>query len=355
MDLNELKEDVQAWFTTDSLETLLGPCDGETERIARAWLATSGKRWRPYLTTCVYLALTGDRCDQAPILPDDLKRLAIAVECFHKASLAHDDIEDHDDQRYGEPTLHARYGMPVALNVGDFLLGEGYRIIGELDVDAQTCVKMLQIAAGGHLTLARGQGAELCWAKDPSPMSSLEVLDIFRRKTAPAFDVALQLGACFANGSEETHEVLRAYSEAIGIAYQIHDDLEDFSGESDSHDLRDLRPSVLLSIAHRRAKDGHEKKLIEKLWKKQVAYDDVADELGRIFTQRGVTQKARELQEAYTQQAIRSLAALSNATLKGLLRRVVAKIFGDNLIEGYCSEFEARNASSRQARTEPAA
>ena len=60
--------------------------------------------------------------------------------------------------------------MPVALNVGDFLLGEGYRLIGELNVSAETRVNMLRIAAAGHLTLSRGQGAELCWARDPKPL-----------------------------------------------------------------------------------------------------------------------------------------------------------------------------------------
>ncbi len=355
MDLNELRDRVQQWFTLESFEKLMGTCDDQTESIAREWLARAGKRWRPYLTTCVYLAMTGDQNEKEPLLPDDLKKLAIAVECFHKASLVHDDIEDGDEERYGEPALHAQYGMPVALNVGDFLLGEGYRLIGELNVSAETRVAMLRIAAAGHLTLSRGQGAELCWARDPKPLSSLEVLDIFRKKTAPAFDVALQLGACLGGADDDVHAVLAEYSESIGIAYQIHDDLEDYTGESDSHDLRDLRPSVLLSIAHRRASGDEEKNLIERLWHKKVSYDNVATELDRIFNERGVTEKARELQEAYTQEAIRSLSTLTNATLKGLLRRVVGKIFGDNLIEGYCSEFEARNAPGRKARSEPAA
>lgn len=355
MDLNELRDRVRNWFGPDRFERLLGPCEDETSFIARKWLATGGKRWRPYLTTCVYLAMTGDQSDEEPVLPDDLKKLAIAVECFHKASLIHDDIEDDDERRYGEPTLHAEYGMPVALNVGDFLLGEGYRLIGELDVAAEMRVAMLQVAAGGHLTLSRGQGAELAWMRHPRPLSSLEVLEIFRKKTAPAFDVALQLGACLGGADDDVHSTLAQYSESIGIAYQIRDDLEDYTGQSDSHDLRDLRPSVLLSIARRRASGDSEKALLERLWNKEVSYDDVADELDRIFEQRGVIKKAGELQQAYTEEAVRSLSTLSNATLKGLLRRVVGKIFGDNLIEGYCSEFEARNASGREARSEPAA
>ncbi len=355
MDLNELKGRVQSWFSAGPLAQIMGDPADETSQIAQRWLARAGKRWRPYLTTCVYLALAGDQSEDQPIIPEDFKKLAVAVECFHKASLIHDDIEDDDDERYGEKALHVEYGMPVALNVGDFLLGEGYRLIGELDVSAEIKVEMLRVAACGHLTLSRGQGAELCWTRDPKPMSSLEVLDIFRQKTAPAFEVALQLGAYFGGSDSNTHDVLQAYSESLGIAYQIRDDLEDYSGESDSNDLQDLRPSIILSIAHKRATVGQEKDLLTKLWERRCDYDKVSQQLGVILEKNGVIQKASELQEAYTEQAIRSLSTLSNATLKGLLRRVIGKMFGDNLIEGYCSEFEARNAASSQARTKPAA
>ncbi len=69
----------------------------------------------------------------------------------------------------------------------------------------------------------------------------------------------------------------------------------------------------------------------------------------------GAIEKAKDLLEAYKEEAIRSLRFLSNPTLKGLLRRVVGKIFGEQLIEGYCSEFEARNAASRAAGPHPPA
>ena len=355
MNLDELRTDVQSWFSMDSLDELLGPATDETERIARAWLAKSGKRWRPFLTACVYLALKSDQGDASPAIPRELKLLAIAVECFHKASLAHDDIEDDDDLRYGEDALHVEHGMPIALNVGDFLLGEGYRIIGDLEVTTEIKAEMLKTAAAGHLTLSRGQGAELAWARKPAVLSSLQVLDIFRQKTAPAFEVALQLGAWLGETTPEVHDCLHEYSESLGIAYQVRDDLEDHTGESDSNDLKDLRPSVILAIAHKRATAGDETDLVASLWNQTKRYDDVANELNEILDKRGVTEKARELQDAYTEQAIRTLATLVNPSLKGLLRRVVGKIFGDNLIEGYCSEFEARNAASRQVSAEPAA
>ena len=83
-------------------------------------------------------------------------------------------------------------------------------------------------ASRGHVALSRGQGAELYWRRNPRALTSLEVLGIFREKTAPAFEVALRLGALFAGADDNVHSVLGPYSEALGIAYQIRDDLEDF-------------------------------------------------------------------------------------------------------------------------------
>lgn len=354
LDLDGLKTRVQGWFTPESLDEVMGPADGESERIARDWLARAGKRWRPYLSVCVHVASNAEGATEEPELTDDLRKLAVAVECFHKASLVHDDIEDGDDVRYGERTLHAEHGVPVALNVGDLLLGEGYRLISELDVDGETRAAMLADAARGHVTLARGQGAELVWARGPRPLTSLDVLAIFREKTAPAFEVALRLGALYARAGGDVRDVLGEYSESLGIAYQIKDDLEDFTGESDSHDLIDLRPSLLLAIALKRSK-GEDQELVERLWKKEVAYLDAREDVDRILADSDAVKKARELRDAYEEQAVMSLRTLENPTLKGLLRRVIGKIFGDqHLIEGYCSEFEARNAAGRAAGADPA-
>ncbi len=164
LDLEAVRHEVDSWFTTDSLAAILGPAQSKTDELGRAWLAKNGKRWRPFLSVCTFKALKGD----VDVLPDDLKKVAIAVECFHKASLIHDDIEDDDAIRYGEKTLHEEQGVAVALNVGDFLLGEGYRLIAECDAPAQFKVEMLKVAAIGHRTLSLGQGAELCWARSPN-------------------------------------------------------------------------------------------------------------------------------------------------------------------------------------------
>ena len=115
---------------------------------------------------------TSDRQGGEPAPTEAVKKAAVAIECFHKASLIHDDIEDGDDQRYDSPALHTVVGVAVALNVGDFLVGEGYRLLAELDNTEMTAV-----AAQGHVRLSRGQGRELLWTRNPAPLPSVEILE----------------------------------------------------------------------------------------------------------------------------------------------------------------------------------
>src|SRR5262245_18189939 len=179
LDLGALRNEVESWFSTESLTEIMGPISSETEQIAREWLQRAGKRWRPFLTVAAFQALRDT--PEAP-LPRDLRKIAVAVECFHKASLAHDDIEDQDTERYGQETFHEEYGVPVALNAGDLLVGEGYRLLAESAVEPTQKTDMIRVAAGGHRRLCLGQGAELCWVRRPEPLSPIEVLDIFRQK-----------------------------------------------------------------------------------------------------------------------------------------------------------------------------
>src|SRR5438874_1358708 len=154
LDLGALRDEVDFWFMPASLDLIMGAAQGETERIARDWLGRAGKRWRPFLTVAAFQAL---RDTPGAALPDDLRKIAVAVECFHKASLIHDDIEDGDAMRYGEQTLHEEHGVAVALNVGDLLIGEGYRLIGACQASPAQKAEMLLIASQGQRQLCRGQ------------------------------------------------------------------------------------------------------------------------------------------------------------------------------------------------------
>jgi len=213
---------------------------------------------------------------------------------------------------------------------------------------------MVRAAADGHRTLALGQGAELLWTRRPGPLAPAEVLDIFRRKTAPAFEVALSLGALFAGEHRDAcADVFTAYSEALGIAYQIRDDLDDLAAGATS-DLGAGRLSLPLAVAFERAAAKPEwRPMFTDAWSRSQSAEQVA-RLREGLDALHVEDRCRTLLEGYKEQAIRALADVDSPTLKGLLRRIVGKIFNELEVKGWCSEFEARNAAGGAAGAQAA-
>jgi geranylgeranyl diphosphate synthase type II len=136
------------------------------------------------------------------------------------------------------------------------------------------------------------------------------VIEIFRRKTAPAFGVALQLGAVAAAAEGELLETLKSFSESLGIAYQIRDDLEEYN----SGEAQDLRASLLLALANDHSPAA-------PLTSQNPQLRHILDELM-------VPEKAAQLLEHYKNEAIRALNPLKNALLKSLLRRITTKMLG---------------------------
>ena len=230
---------VNGWFTPRYLAKLSGGENSSADAIGREWLLADGKRLRPFLTASVYAVLRGE-ADLERIAP-----VAVAVECFHKASLIHDDIEDGDTERYGRPAVHVRYGVAQAINAGDWLIGEGYRLLASAPFEAAVLAETLAVAAEGHRELARGQGDELAYCEKPRIVTVDDVLRIYRQKTASAFEVAVQCGAIAGGLPTEDRARLSVFSRAFGIAYQIRDDQEDFTSQGQrGADLLSLRPTL---------------------------------------------------------------------------------------------------------------
>src|SRR5207244_6345836 len=102
----------------------------------------------------------GTLAENGAQLTDSVRRTALAIETFHKASLVHDDIEDDDTFRYGQETLHRRYGISTAINVGDYLIGLGYRLVSRSrqDIGGDCAADILDRLADAHLKLSERQG-----------------------------------------------------------------------------------------------------------------------------------------------------------------------------------------------------
>ena len=230
------------------------------EAIAYDFLARGGKRSRPFITLAAYDALRGapaTRGETGWELPDPVRHAALAIETFHKASLVHDDIEDDDAFRYGQETLHRVHGAGIAINVGDYLIGLGYRLVSRdrKELGAEVAADILDKLADSHLKLSEGQGAELLWrdAADQA-LTTLDALKIYALKTAPAFEAALYSGVRLAGPIENYEKLIADFSRNIGVAFQILNDIKDWAGDDDNklvagQDVLAARPTLLLALA----------------------------------------------------------------------------------------------------------
>jgi geranylgeranyl diphosphate synthase type II len=288
------------------------------ESIAYDWLAQGGKRSRPFITLAAYDALKGapgTNSEEGITLNDAVRRTALAIETFHKASLVHDDIEDDDTFRYGQETLHRQYGVGTAINIGDYLIGLGYRLVGrergELGGDCVAAI--LDRFADAHLKLAEGQGAELLWrdAREKS-LTPLEALKIYALKTAPAFEAALYSGLRLAGPADQYDKIVLEFSKNLGIAFQIINDLKDWETDSDNklvagQDVLSARPTLLMALALEGLDTTARSDLLALLQKASQELEpgpsEIVDKVRDLFQRANVFDKAEKLIEKFRARA----------------------------------------------------
>lgn len=310
-----------------------------TEAVAYDFLLEGGKRFRPFITLAVYDALTGGQgtgpngAAHVAQIPDAVKRIALAMEVFHKASLVHDDIEDDDPFRYGQETLHRKHGIPLAINVGDYLIGLGYRLVASqrdtlaADVVAEILVRLSQ----AHTRLSEGQGAELVWRDaHHKRLAPVEALRIYALKTAPAFEAALFAGARLAGPTEPYGDAIARFSRHLGVAYQILNDLDDWNDQQPNKqaqgtDILDGRPTVLWALALEGLGSDARREL-ETLVATATDSQTTLDRVRALYQQADVFEKAAQLVTKHRARARQAADQTPDARLRELLHYFVDTI-----------------------------
>jgi geranylgeranyl diphosphate synthase type II len=289
-----------------------------TEALAYDFLVKGGKHSRPFITLATYDALassqaTGSQATSAEAvaaIPDSVKRTAMSIETFHKASLVHDDIEDDDGYRYGDPTMHRKYGTPTAINVGDYLIGLGYRLISReaSTLGADVAADILDRMARAHMKLSEGQGAELVWRDSLNKqLEPLDALKIYALKTSPAFEAAIYSGIRLAGPAEAYQDFIASFARDLGVAFQILNDLGDWQGDSNNKlaaagDIVGGRPTVLWALALAGLDDHDRKQLIELVESENLTSDQI-QQVREYYEKAGVFKQAQRLVDKYQQRA----------------------------------------------------
>lgn len=302
---------------------------GLTEDVAYDWLANGGKRFRPFITLAAFDALTregNNATGDTVSFSDPVCRVAMAIEAFHKASLVHDDIQDDDLFRYGRDTIHRSHGMGPAINIGDYLIGLGYKLVNSCrgDLGTDVACDIIESMSNAHIRLCDGQGAEMAWKDSPDwGMTALDALQIYALKTSPAFEAALYAGLRMAGPMDKYNDLVPQFCRQVGVGFQILNDLKDWEGDNNNkivagQDALSLRPTVLLALALQSATPDQKQEIRDILENNGEDSLRLA-RLRRIFSTTGAFQAAEQLVEKSRARAETLADGVESEALRKLL------------------------------------
>jgi octaprenyl-diphosphate synthase len=282
--------------------------------VANHLISSGGKRLRPMLTLA-----TANLCGYKG---DGHLKLAASVEFMHTATLLHDDVVDASDMRRGKPAARMLWGNEASVLVGDFLLGQAFKMM--VEVGSLPCLDVLSTAAA---VIAEGEVMQLSAAKNLST-SEDEYLAVIRAKTAALFAAACEVGPLVANSGKDAITACRSYGTNLGVTFQLIDDVLDYGGTATKlgknvgDDFREGKITLPVVLAYRRG-DAAER----QFWASALemgAHDDAALEKAT-----GLLRKHRALEDTverarhYGAMAKDALGIFPDSPLKSALTEVV--------------------------------
>jgi heptaprenyl diphosphate synthase len=277
---------------------------------ARHLVDAGGKRFRPLLTAIG--AQFGEPGRSEVVLA------AVVVELTHLATLYHDDVMDEAVVRRGAPSANSRWGNSIAILVGDFLFARAADIAADLGTEA------VRIQARTFARLVHGQIAETVGPRGADPVR--HYLQVIAAKTGSLIATSARFGAMFSGAPSEQVTALARYGEAMGIAFQLSDDLLDIasesmqSGKTPGTDLREGVPTlpVLYALASDEV-DAGSVRLREILAAGPVTDEGEHAEALGLLRESAALKQARETVRSYADQARRELAALPDISARRAL------------------------------------
>ncbi|MBB2960843.1 polyprenyl synthetase family protein [Methylobacterium sp. R2-1] len=287
--------------------------------VANHLIASGGKRLRPILTlACADLCGYGAENRGA----DGAVKLAAAVEFMHTATLLHDDVVDESDMRRGRVAARIKWGNEASVLVGDFLLGQAFRMMVEVG-----SLRALDILSAAATVIAEGEVMQLTAAKN-TETSEDEYLAVIRGKTAELFAAACEVGPVLAGRPEAEQAACRAYGMNLGIAFQLIDDVLDYGGTSAAlgknvgDDFREGKITLPIVLALRRGTDEE-----RAFWRRTLEREDLEE--GDLQQALAILRRHRALDDTierarhYGNQARAALDLFPNGLMKSALLQVV--------------------------------
>jgi len=273
-------------------------------------IEAGGKRLRPILTLA-----TARLCGYSG--PFHV-HLAATVEFIHTATLLHDDVVDESSRRRGRPTANLLWDNKSSVLVGDYLFSRSFQLMVETG-----SLRVMDILANASATIAEGEVLQLTAAQDLATTESI-YLQVVRGKTAALFSAATEVGGVIAGASEDQVRALFTYGDALGVAFQIVDDLLDYGGSSaaigkntgDDFRERKLTLPVIKAVAQASAE---ERAFWVRVIEKGDQQDGDLDRALQIMDSHGAMAAARADALRYADQARLAMSVLPDDPLRGML------------------------------------
>ncbi len=279
-------------------------------------IVNGGKRLRPYMVIRSCQILKGNVSKAMPA--------ASAVEMVHNFTLVHDDIMDNDEMRHGVPTVHKKFGMPIAILAGDVLFSKAFQVITDSKLSANATTQLVSRLAKACVDVCEGQLLDVKMAEERKIPAESEYISMIEKKTAALFDVSCAMGAICATNKTKDISNLSSFGRNLGIAFQITDDLIGVMGDPKitkkpvGNDLREGKKSLPILMAIKSAK-GKDKKIILKAFgNSKVSKKDLNKAVDAIRSL-GIEENVRKQALKYAEKAKKSLANYSGSAKIELL------------------------------------
>jgi octaprenyl-diphosphate synthase len=232
--------------------------------VANHLINSGGKRLRPMLTLAMAVL--------AGYPGDGHVKLAAAVEFMHTATLLHDDVVDESDMRRGKLAARMVWGNEASVLVGDFLLGQAFKMMVEVG-----SLRALEILSAAAAVIAEGEVMQLAAAKNTATTED-EYLAVIRAKTAELFAAACEVGPVIAGRPKADQAACRSYGMNLGIAFQLVDDALDYGGKAArlgknvGDDFREGKITLPVVLAFRRGNDAE-----RAFWRRTLEHGDMTE------------------------------------------------------------------------------
>lgn len=284
-------------------------------KLAQHLIDSGGKRLRPKLTIAA-----AKLCGYAG---DGHVTLAASVEFMHTATLLHDDVVDESDLRRGKTTARLLWGNEASVLVGDYLLGQAFKMM--VDVGSLGALRVLSNAAA---VIAEGEVMQLAAAKNLATTEDTYYA-VINAKTAALFAAAAEVGAVIAERPEAEAAALRDYGRHLGLAFQLMDDVLDYSGERArlGKNIGDdfSEGKVTLPVIYAYAEGTPEE---QGFWQRTIAEGDIRDgdleTAMTLISRHGALERSIEQALGHGNQATRALDTFTDGPIKSALLDAVA-------------------------------